>query len=660
MRKFTVYGLRFAVCSFFFLFSLTENWKLVTGNCFAQSIQELESKLKSASADDKPGILNQLSEAYLQSNASKSIDYANQALNLSKQGGDINEEAGADVNLGNAYVQNGNASKSIGYYQDAIKIFNQYNQPASSAVIWNKIADAYLAAQKYADAFNADSKALDLFKKINDKNGIMNMNIDLGDICFKQKKYESSISSYKQALKMAEDSKNAKQQVTVLTRISRSYNGWGNYDETYKTLNTAFEIAKKNNLTSEANSISKNLEVAKQNMTGSKTEYVQQKEKETEQQIKTKEVEITSLSAEKMKSMEEIEQLSVEAQNKELKIKNQQEEIIRKKLEADKQAKANELLKKEKELKDVELNQQKWIIWGGVAFSILLLALIFYVFLAYRNKKKANIALTEKNEIISKQKEQIEQKNMFITDSIDYAKSIQEAILPPIVSIEKFFPKLFILYKPKDIVSGDFYWTHEINNTIFIAAADCTGHGVPGAFMSLLGFIMLNDIVKTIENASPAEILTEVNTQLMNTLHQDGEHSTGKFGMDIALIKYNKLTKELIFAGAHNPLVIINESGINELKSDKVAIGTIKTTSFNNQTVQVKEGDMIYIYSDGYPDQIGGEKRKKFLSFNMKELFIQIHTMNMDQQKSELEKKHMEWRSKTDQTDDILIIGLKV
>src|ERR1035438_3333268 len=414
MRKFKVCSLRFVVCSFFFLFSLTGNWKLETGNCFAQSIQELESKLKSASADDKPGILNQLSEAYLKSNTDKSIDYANQALNLSKQGGDITEEAGANVNLGNAYVQNGNAAKSISYYQDAIKIFNQYNRPASSAVIWNKIADAYVGAQKYSEAFDADTKALDIFKKINDKNGIMSMNIELGDVCFKQKKYEISISNYKQALKMAEDSKDAKEQVTILTRISRSYNGWGNYDETYKVLNNAFEIAKKNNLTSEANSISKNLEVAKQNMTGSKTEYVQQKEKETEQQIKTKEVEITSLSSEKIKSMEEIEQLSVAAQNKELKIKNQQEEIIRKKLEADKQAKANELLKKEKELKDVELNQQKWIIWGGVAFSILLLALIFYVFLAYRNKKKANIALTEKNEIISKQKEQIEQKNMFI------------------------------------------------------------------------------------------------------------------------------------------------------------------------------------------------------------------------------------------------------
>src|ERR1035437_3770400 len=171
MKQFTVFSLRFAVCSFFFLFSFTGNWKLETGNCFAQSIQELETKLKSASADDKPGILNQLSDLYLKSNAGKSIDYAAQALSLSKQGGDITEEAGANVNLGNAYAQNGNLSKSISYYQDAIKIFNQYNQPASSAVIWNKIADAYIGAQKYAEALDADTKALDLFKKANDRNG---------------------------------------------------------------------------------------------------------------------------------------------------------------------------------------------------------------------------------------------------------------------------------------------------------------------------------------------------------------------------------------------------------------------------------------------------------------------------------------------------------
>src|ERR1035437_7871944 len=160
----TNYELRFKQCFVYhFLFIIFFAYcSLPTAHCFAQSIQELETKLKSASADDKPGILNQLSDLYLKSNAGKSIDYATQALSLSKQSGDITEEAGANVNLGNAYAQNGNLSKSISYYQDAIKIFNQYNQPSSSAVIWNKIADAYIGAQKYAEALDADTKALDL------------------------------------------------------------------------------------------------------------------------------------------------------------------------------------------------------------------------------------------------------------------------------------------------------------------------------------------------------------------------------------------------------------------------------------------------------------------------------------------------------------------
>src|ERR1035437_4839191 len=228
--------------------------------CYAQSVQELEAKLKSAPAEDKPGILNQLSEASLPSSASKSIEYAEQALSLSKKAGDINVEAGANVNLGNGYAQNGNPTKSISYYKDAVKIFDQYNQPSSSAVIWNKIADAYIGAQKYSEALDADTKALDLFKKANDRNGIMNMNIDLGDIYFKQQKFENSLPYYKQALKLAEETKDPKNQVTILTRISRSYNSWGNYDETYKALNSAFEVAKKNNLTSLANSISQNLD----------------------------------------------------------------------------------------------------------------------------------------------------------------------------------------------------------------------------------------------------------------------------------------------------------------------------------------------------------------------------------------------------------------
>ena len=287
--------------------------------------------------------------------------------------------------------------------------------------------------------------------------------------------------------------------------------------------------------------------------------------------------------------------------------------------------------------------------------------LTIFVFNAYRNKKKANDLLKQKNEIIYKQKDQIEQKNILITDSIDYAKNIQDAILPPINVLEKHFSNSFIFYKPKDIVSGDFYWMHDepTNGSFFVAAADCTGHGVPGAFMSLLGFIMLDEIVRNVRVA-PAEILKEVNKQLMEMLHQNSENTTGKFGMDIALIKYDKSNKEIIFAGAHKPLIIINNGQVNEVKANKVSIGTSNNCSFDNNSVQAKEGDMIYLYSDGFQDQIGGEKRKKFLAFHFKELLKQIHTFEPEKQKEELEKEHNKWRAKNDQTDDILIIGFKI
>ena len=277
-------------------------------------------------------------------------------------------------------------------------------------------------------------------------------------------------------------------------------------------------------------------------------------------------------------------------------------------------------------------------------------------------KKKANDIQKQKNDIIYKQKEQIEQKNTLITDSIDYAKNIQDAILPPESTLSNHFSDSFILYKPKDIVSGDFFWMYEekSNDTFYVAAADCTGHGVPGAFMSLLGFIMLDDIARNV-HVTPAEILKQVNTHLMSMLHQNTENTTGKFGMDISLIKFDKRNKEITFSGAHNPLVLVNSQGqLNEIKADKVSIGTRTDCSFTNHSVPVQNGDMLYLYSDGFQDQIGGEKRKKFMSLTLKELLQQIHTLDPATQKEELNKRHMEWRSKTDQTDDILVIGLKI
>ncbi len=636
---------------------------LFFNSAFAQSTEELEAKLKSASVEEKPSILNQLSEAYLKTNSDKSIDYAEQAYKAAKKADDLNEKAGALLNLGNAYSAQKNIRKAVQNYKDAIKIFDENNQPASSAYIWNKIGEAYTSAQQYSDAVDADTKALELFKKVNDKEGMVSTNIDIGDIYLNQKKYESALPYYQQALKLYEGTKDIRGQVTILHRIGTTYNNWGNFDEGYIFLNRGYELAKNNNLSSLANKILPNLEVAKKNRSEyekNKSEYDKQKEEKAQEDIKSKEKTINVLAAEKEKSLEEINKLSYEQQAAALKIKAQADELKNKKLEAENEAKKNEILEKDKALADEENKKQRLILWGAAAMSVLGIIFTIFIFNAYRNKKKANDLLRQKNDIIYKQKEQIQQKNILITDSIDYAKNIQDAILPPAEMLAKNFPHSFILYKPKDIVSGDFYWMHEepSNGSFYIAAADCTGHGVPGAFMSLLGFIMLDEIVRNI-HVTPAEILKEINSQLMEMLHQNSENTTGKFGMDIALIKYDKWKNEITFAGAHNPLIIVNGQ-VKEIKANKVSIGTTTNCSFDNNTVKVQQGDMLYLYSDGYQDQIGGEKRKKFLAFHFKELLQQIHTLEPEKQKAELEQKHDEWRGKNDQTDDVLVIGLKI
>ena len=638
---------------------------LFSQNVFSQDIKSLEEKLKSASPEEKVGILNQLAEAYLGSNPDKSIDYANQALKAAKKAEDVDEEAGALINLGNAYAATKNTKKALQNYKDAIKIFTQYNQYSSAAYLWNKIATVNFSAGKSEDGLNANVQSLDLYKKANDKDGIVNINIEIGDYYLSQKKFEGSLPYYKSALKIYEDSHDARGQVTILNRIGTAYSNWGNFDEAYMFINRAYELAKKNSLSTLAKEIEKNLNVVKSNISGyqkSQTEFAKQKDQQTQQELKQKEQQISSLAMQNVKSLAEIEQLSVDAQLNELKIKAQNDEIVRKQMETDAQTKANELLKKESELQESELNKQRLILWGVIGFALLGIALSVFIYMAYRNKKKSNDILKQKNEIIYKQKEQITQKNILITDSIDYAKNIQDAILPTNDMLKNHFSESFVLYKPKDIVSGDFYWFHEEKNQCFcLAAADCTGHGVPGAFMSLLGFIMLDDIVKRNPGGSPAAVLKEVNQELMETLHQDSENTTGKFGMDIALIRFDSLKKEITYSGAYNPLIIVRNNGeLIEVKADKTSIGTKTNCQFNDNVVYVEKGDFIYIYSDGYQDQIGGEKRKKYLAFHLKELLQQIHSLPPEEQKNELEKKHLEWKNTNDQTDDILIIGIKV
>lgn len=276
-----------------------------------------------------------------------------------------------------------------------------------------------------------------------------------------------------------------------------------------------------------------------------------------------------------------------------------------------------------------------------------------------------------KNIVLEEQKNELDAKNKNITDSINAAKRIQQALLPSNEIFAKSFSDYFVFYKPKDIVSGDFYWAKKIGSHVFYAVADCTGHGVPGALMSILGISSLNQILnkyshKDFTNLTASEVLDSLREKIINAFSQTDKKIEQKEGMDIALCMLNLDTNELQYSGAYNSLCIArhsdNKYGFEEIKPDKMPVGytPYETHNFTNHKLKVNKGDILYIYSDGYADQFGGKCDKKFMSRKFKELLHFISDKPMTEQKALLELNFTEWKGDNCQVDDILVIGLKV
>ncbi|MFL5764953.1 MAG: two-component regulator propeller domain-containing protein [Bacteroidia bacterium] len=258
---------------------------------------------------------------------------------------------------------------------------------------------------------------------------------------------------------------------------------------------------------------------------------------------------------------------------------------------------------------------------------------------------------------------EIDGKNKDITDSIHYAKRIQYAILPADSTVKQAFPESFILYQPKAIVSGDFYWMEKWGNEILIAAVDCTGHGVPGAFMSIVCHNILTQTVNVLGLVKPSLILNETNKQLSRRLNQDPEEATVRDGMDIALVAINRSKMKIEFAGANNPMWIIRNNEMIQVGGDKFPIGAFvgeELQQFRNHEYELQKDDCIYIFTDGYADQFGGPKGKKFKYKQLEELLLGIHKRSFDEQKRILEKRLEQWRGSLEQIDDVLVIGVRI
>ena len=291
-----------------------------------------------------------------------------------------------------------------------------------------------------------------------------------------------------------------------------------------------------------------------------------------------------------------------------------------------------------------EVHKTRNVVFAGFA---IILVFILLVIRQNNIRRKTNIVLTE-------QKKQI-------TDSIVYAERIQRALLPPKEQLDEILNEYFILLKPLHIVSGDFYWIKEINQYIIIAAADCTGHGVPGAFMSMLGISFLNEIVSKEGITQANHILNELRQYVKTSLKQTGKEDDAKDGMDMALYAINKDTLKLQFAGAYNPLFIIRDNELIALKPDRQPIAIhVKEKDFTNTVFQLQTNDVLYSFSDGFIDQFGGEKGKKFMIKNFKKLLLDIHKKSFKEQKEILNNELINWSGNYDQLDDILVIGIKI
>ncbi|TAE73743.1 MAG: PAS domain S-box protein [Bacteroidetes bacterium] len=254
-------------------------------------------------------------------------------------------------------------------------------------------------------------------------------------------------------------------------------------------------------------------------------------------------------------------------------------------------------------------------------------------------------------------------KNKKITDSINYAKRIQEAILPDTAYVRQYIPDSFMIYKPRDVVSGDFPWFYQDGENVYIAAVDCTGHGVPGALMSLIGFFLLNNIVNMQEGASPGEILDKLDSEVTRTLKQDGDDSSSRDGMDIAFCKINYKKRQIEYASAHRPLYYFNDGHLYEIKGNKFPVGGAQYNNhmrFTNTIINYQEGDSVYVFSDGFPDQFGGNKNKKFSPRKIRDIITEFAPKGMPAVQDKLDTEFEDWKGANKQTDDVLLIGIKL
>lgn len=535
----------------------------------------------------------------------------------------------------------------------------------------NKIAYHYWENSNYTKAAESFEQLLVLTEKQGNQTGIRNVLANLGLVYADLTQFEKALTSFQHSLKVAISQNEKAAMASAYVNITVAHQGAGNNSEALKSAEKALELATELNQMALIRTcygmladIHKELGNSEQtmkyfNLYSSFDKHL--KEKQMDLMKKESQEVVQRANADKQETVKELEQ--------EQALRKKTEDTLHKveMISAERQQIIELKDEKQRELQ-AKLRSEAIIRYLLLGIAIIILVFAFFIYQQVKKSKKINIALGVKNKEVEAQRDEIKVQSEKIRASIQYAQRIQTAVLPPETMFEKYLNEYFVLFKPRDIVSGDFYWMTEKNEKLIVAVADCTGHGVPGAFMSMLGVAFLNEIVnKIIENKhvkslQANDILMHLRDYVVRSLHQEGHIHEAKDGMDIALVIMDKKTGELQFSGAHNPLFLIRNNEIQIFKGDPMAISFSRdaNSEYTNHVIQTTPSDIIYLFSDGYQDQFGGKSGRKFMTKRFRNMLVEIHKESLDKQKHILDRTIMEWKKNHIQVDDILVMGIKL
>ncbi|MCD6019693.1 MAG: protein serine/threonine phosphatase [Bacteroidetes bacterium] len=570
------------------------------------------------------------------------------SLKCAEKLGNKSMKASAFGNLGNVSIRLGKFNEAILYLNNSAQLFIELDNKKAIANQYNSISQAYDGLKDIKSQVEYLRKAEAIYRSIDEKRALGTVLINLGSI---EADYfhntSKSIQILEEALKLKRETDDENGMATVYVNLTAQYTKEGKFSKAFASIAEARKVAEsQNDLFLLSNVLQKTSMIYR--MTGDyKNAY-----RYYDEHVKVKD---SILGQETQKAVAEYKEM-YESEKKQYQIdKLQKTEEINK----------LEIIKNEEQLKREKA--QRFLIFGVLICVVIICIVLVRAFIQKRNN--ANI-LQNKNELINaknaalqsanmeiiNQKEIIEEKQKEIVDSINYAKKIQYALLAHDDMLKQHLLEHFIFFKPKDIVSGDFYWATEHDNKFYLAVCDSTGHGVPGAFMSLLNIGFLNEAIKEKNISQPNEVLNYVRTRLMQSIGNDGQQD----GMDAILLCIDRQQKIITYAAANNEPVLIRNNEVVILPKDKMPVGKgEKMDTFTLQIINLQANDVLYLYTDGYIDQFGGPKGKKFKSKQLNDFLLANSTIDLNRQSEVLTQEFNEWKGNLEQVDDICVIGIK-